>query len=131
MTEAAKEARERAFAPYSSFKVGAAVLGGSGRVYTGCNIENASFGLTVCAERVAIFNAISSGESEILAVVIVAGEHTIPRPCGACLQVMREFSVSGESLIIKVCALDGSCDTYSLKDYLPMPFDLNEHRGEQ
>ena len=124
MMAAARDVREKAYAPYSNFKVGAAVRGESGKVYLGCNVENVSSGLTVCAERVAIQNAISEGERAISAVVVVAGRNEISRPCGACLQVMREFAPPNETLVIAACSLDGSYDTFTLDDYLPMPFSL-------
>lgn len=124
LVEAAKEAWGRAYAPYSGFSVGAAVLAGSGKVYLGSNVENASYGLTVCAERVAIFKAVSEGEREIHAVAIVAHGDDIPRPCGACLQVMHEFAPSDDSLLILASTRDDSYDVYTLADYLPMPFSL-------
>jgi len=121
---AAREARERAYAPYSNFKVGAAVLAGSGKVYTGCNVENASYGLTVCAERVAVQKAVSEGERRIEAVAIVAGEDGIGRPCGACLQVIKEFAVNLDILIITASAGSGEYDVHALGEYLPLPFEL-------
>jgi cytidine deaminase len=130
MIEAAHNARRNAYAPYSGFKVGAAVLGGSSAIYTGCNIENASYGLTICAERVAIFKAISEGETVILAVVIVAGEHQPSPPCGACLQVISEFSPSDEPVTIVTCAADGSQYIRTLKDYLPTPFRLKVNKEQ-
>ena len=120
---AARDAREGAYAPYSGYKVGAAVLSASGKVYTGCNVENASYGLTICAERVAILKAVSEGESEITAVAIVAGESEIPRPCGACLQVMAEFASQDEPMRILVASADGNYEVHELADYLPMPFN--------
>jgi cytidine deaminase len=91
MREAMK-AREASYSPYSRFAVGAALLGVSGRVYLGCNVENASFGLTCCAERTALFKAVSEGEREFLAVAVTArAGHGAP-PCGACRQVLAEFS---------------------------------------
>ena len=124
MIAVARSARDRAYAPYSNFKVGAAVLGESGEVYTGCNVENASYGLTVCAERVAIQKAVSQGERRITAVAIVAGENDIGRPCGACLQVIKEFAVDADIPIITASAGDGSRDIHSLGEYLPLPFEL-------
>ena len=124
----AREARERAYAPYSGYRVGATVLGGSGKTYAGCNVENASYGLTVCAERVAILKAVSEGEREIQAIVIVAGGNEIPRPCGACLQVMAEFATPDEPLQILVASVDGACEVHALADYLPMPFRLEEKK---
>ena len=91
LVEAARQARQSAYAPYSHFAVGAAVLTRSGKVVTGCNIENASFGLTVCAERVAIWKAVSEGETDFLALAVVTSIDG--SPCGACRQVMAEFAL--------------------------------------
>ena len=85
---AARAARENAYAPYSNFRVGAALRASSGRVFGGCNVENASYGLTVCAERVAIFKAVSEGEKHFSAIAIAADEKTFTSPCGACRQVI-------------------------------------------
>ena len=101
LKQAAMDARKLAYAPYSKFLVGAAVLTKAGNVYTGCNVENASFGLTICAERVAIVNAISSGEKEIQAIAVCA--HPLAAPCGACRQFIVEFGAS-----IKVVSFDAS-----------------------
>ena len=117
--------RKNAYAPYSNFQVGAAVLGGSGKVYLGCNVENASYGLTVCAERVAIFKALSEGEREIRAVVVCAGESEPAPPCGACLQVMAEFAPKDEPLTVVTCSADGRHDANTLSDYLPTPFTFH------
>jgi len=92
----ANEAMERAYAPYSNFKVGAAVLMSSGKIYTGCNIENASYGATNCAERTAIFKAVSEGEKEIKAIAIVSSGKEFTYPCGICRQVIAEFMKEGE-----------------------------------
>ncbi|BBB92794.1 MAG TPA: cytidine deaminase [Methylomusa anaerophila] len=93
LLEAALLARKKAYAPYSNFKVGAAVLGKNDKIYGGCNIENASFGLSNCAERTAIFKAVSEGEKEIIALAVVANTTEPVSPCGACLQVMSEFGI--------------------------------------
>ncbi len=87
----AVKARERAYAPYSRFPVGAALLSRDGRLFTGCNVENASYGLTVCAERVALFRAVSEGAREFVAIAVACGESPCS-PCGACRQVLREFA---------------------------------------
>jgi cytidine deaminase len=88
----ARAARERAYAPYSRFPVGAALLGRSGRVFHGCNVENLSFGLTICAERAAVCDGIAAGETEFVAVAVIADSREPVTPCGACRQVLAEFS---------------------------------------
>ena len=117
----AKEARENAYAPYSNFKVGAALLGESGTVYLGCNVENASFGLTMCAERVALFKAVSEGERVFKAIAIYAGSKSAP-PCGACLQVMAEFG----DLDILLFDSKGSYVKWRISELLPQAFRLND-----
>ncbi|MFN2363451.1 MAG: cytidine deaminase [Halarsenatibacteraceae bacterium] len=92
LKQKAQEAREQAYVPYSEFPVGAALLTVNGNIYTGCNIENASFSLTNCAERTAIFKAVSAGETEFKAMAIVGDTPGPVSPCGACRQVMNEFS---------------------------------------
>lgn len=119
----ARDARENAYAPYSGFKVGAAVICDSGRVYTGCNVENASYGLSVCAERVAILKAVSEGEKHINAVAIVTDTDEPASPCGACLQVIAEFSQDDNPEII-ISNLNLEYEKKSLGDYLPKPFNL-------
>jgi cytidine deaminase len=96
LIEAAKRAQKSSYSPYSRYPVGAAVLAESGRIYTGCNVENASFGLAICAERVAIFKAVSHGEKKLRAVCVVAKSAS---PCGACRQVMLEFALKDAELI--------------------------------
>lgn len=96
LIEAAKRARRRAYCPYSRYPIGAAVLTESGRIFAGANIENASYGLAICAERVAVFNAVSRGEKGFRAVCVVGRS---PKPCGACRQVMLEFSSKETELI--------------------------------
>lgn len=93
LVEAAWEVREKAHAPYSQFKVGAALLSKDGRVFTGCNVENLSYGLTICAERVAIGSAVAAGVTEFQTVAVVADTDVPISPCGACRQVMAEFGV--------------------------------------
>ena len=92
LLQSAKSARDAAYAPYSNFKVGAAVLAGDGRIFTGCNIENASFGASMCAERVAIFAAVAAGQRQIQALAVIADTPQPVIPCGLCLQVLAEFS---------------------------------------
>lgn len=131
LIEKAGEARERAYAPYSEFKVGAALLCKSGKIYTGCNIENASYGATICAERTAIFKAVSEGEGDFEAIAIVgapAGEDIeFCPPCGMCRQVMTEFCDLDR---FKIVLSDGSEERiYSLKEMMPYSFDnLGDHR---
>jgi cytidine deaminase len=120
----AREALEKAYAPYSGYRVGAAVHTESDNAYLGSNIENASYGLTVCAERVAIWKAISAGDRGIETIVIVAEDDQMPRPCGACLQVMAEFAPKDKPLQIVTASPDGSYEVHSLADYLPMPFQF-------
>lgn len=92
LVEKAREAYIQAYAPYSRYPVGAAALFSSGRFYTGCNVENASFGLTVCAERNAIFQGVSRGERHLAGIAIAVPAESFPTPCGACRQVIREFT---------------------------------------
>lgn len=120
----AREAMDSAYAPYSGYRVGAVAFTKSGDAYTGCNVENASYGLTVCAERVAIWKAVSEGTDQIVALVIAVDDEEMPRPCGACLQVMAEFA--GQDLQIVTVRGDGSYESLTLDDYLPMPFRLEE-----
>jgi cytidine deaminase len=115
---AAGEARRRSYAPYSSFPVGAALLVSSGRIFTGCNIENSSFGLTVCAERVALFKAVSEGERTPVALALVAGSKPVT-PCGACRQVLAEFS---SDMTIILAGRTGEVEKVNLLELLPRPF---------
>ena len=100
LMDTAKEASKKSYSPFSKFAVGAGVLTSSGKVYGGCNIENSSFGMTICAERCAIFKAVSDGEQEILAVAIYSPNEDDCYPCGACRQVMYEFQGEKEIEII-------------------------------
>jgi len=92
LIEMALKAREKAYAPYSNFPVGAALLTTKGNIYTGCNVENISYGLTICAERVAVTNAISAGEDEFVSIAIAGSLDEATYPCGACLQFLAEFN---------------------------------------
>src|ERR1700757_3953878 len=118
---AALAVRENAFAPYSHFKVGAAIEDSDGRVHTGCNVENATYGLTVCAERVAIFKAISEGVRKFRRVAVAADTDLLPPPCGACRQILWEFCGDVEILLVNP---RGKIETYHLKDLFPKPFDV-------
>ena len=92
LADAAQKAKSNAFSPFSKFRVGAALLAENGTIFTGCNIENSSYGLTICAERVAIFNAISSGASNFTAIAVVSDDPGFTPPCGACRQVLSELA---------------------------------------
>lgn len=136
LVKLARAARERAYAPYSGFRVGAALLAGSGKVYTGCNVENASYGLSLCAERVALFRAVAEGE-RIFKVLAVAADAEgagaggpadggyaggMPAiPCGACRQVLAEFA---PGLEVIAAASDGRQQVYFLSELFPHPFSL-------
>jgi cytidine deaminase len=120
LIQAATQARERAYAPYSRFRVGAALRTTDGAIYTGCNIENGSYGATVCAERVAVFKAVSAGVREFEALAIVCGAEELARPCGICRQVLAEFSPSMQV----ICAnAKGEYDECGLDELLPHRFE--------
>lgn len=122
------EARERAYVPYSNFKVGAAVLGRDGQVYTGCNIENAAYGPTNCAERTAIFKAVSEGVLDFSALAVVADTEDPVTPCGVCRQVMAEFF--GPETPVFLGNLRGEISSTTLGDLLPGAFTKKELRQE-
>jgi cytidine deaminase len=115
----ALEVRENAYAPYSELSVGAALLGKSGRVYTGCNVENISYGLTICAERVAILKAISEGERDFEAIAIIADMEVPVPPCGACRQVLAEFSPEINVIMVN---LSRQKNVMQLSELFPEPF---------
>ena len=117
---AARAARENAHAPYSNFRVGAALRASSGRVYTGCNVENATYGLTVCAERVAIFKAISEGERGFDAIAVVTQTEVLTPPCGACRQIIWEFC--GDVPVV-LANLKGQVEVHEMSALFPRPFD--------
>jgi cytidine deaminase len=119
LVNAARAARRNAYAPYSRFRVGAAVLGGSGRIHTGCNVENSSYGLTICAERNAVFHAVAAGETRIVACAIDTGKAPSPS-CGSCRQVFAEFG--DRSMPIAFVGRRERC-LYTLADLLPHAFD--------
>lgn len=125
LTQAAMAARDRAYAPYSGFTVGAALLSSDGRVFTGCNIENASYGAANCAERTAVFNAVNEGEQEFLAVAIAGGAEGQPvedycPPCGICRQVLAEFCQPDASVILVIAG--GKLKVLSIGELLPHSF---------
>lgn len=117
---AAKKSRENAHAKFSNFKVGAALLSASGKVYGGCNVENATYGLTICAERVAIFKAISEGERRFSAIAVVTDTDALTPPCGACRQLIWEFC--GDVPVV-MANLHGKTETISMNQLFPKPFD--------
>jgi cytidine deaminase len=119
LIDKAKETRERAFAPFSGFKVGAAVETESGEIYSGCNVESASYGLTICAERVAIFSAVAAGHKRIAAVAVVADSKELTAPCGACRQIIWEF---GGDIPVIMENLVGDAKTVMMGKLLPLPF---------
>jgi cytidine deaminase len=122
LLHAAIEAREHAHAPFSNFKVGAAVEAEDGRIYTGCNIENATYGLTLCAERVAVFKAVSEGARKFKRIAVAADTGTLTPPCGACRQILWEFCGDAELTLVN---LEGKSETIRMKDIFPRPFDAS------
>jgi cytidine deaminase len=125
---AARSARQNAYAPYSKFGVGAAIATVSGETFTGCNIENLSFGLTMCAERAAVASAVASGHKDLAAIAIVADSRQPPVPCGACRQVLAEFN---PNLIIIAATTEGLVQRFELSKLLPAAKQgvLEEARG--
>ena len=120
LIEAAKKAADNAYAPYSGFQVGAALLTESGKIFAGCNVENSSYGLTNCAERTAIFKAVSERETKFTELVIFSKTNELFYPCGACRQVISEFS---SDLKITIISLSGEFET-NIKELLPHGFKL-------
>ncbi|HEX7713078.1 MAG TPA: cytidine deaminase [Bacillota bacterium] len=117
---AATEVRERAYTPYSHYKVGAALLGKSGRIYTGCNVENVSYGATICAERSAVVKAVSEGETTFTALAVIADGDLPASPCGICRQFLSEF---GGDLRLILANLRGERKEITLRELLPQAFD--------
>ena len=122
LVNAALAARENAFAPFSKFKVGAAIEDAEGRIHSGCNVENATYGLTVCAERVAVLKAVSEGVRQFHRIAITADTETLTPPCGACRQILWEFCGDIEIVLTN---LRGKTETYRLKELFPKPFDVS------
>ena len=116
LISAARDARRHAYAPYSQFAVGAALLTRSGKIFVGCNVENVSLGLTICAERAAIGCAIASGQSDFVAIAVVTDSASPALPCGACRQVLSEFS---PTMKIIAATLSGDVQEFSLQELLP------------
>lgn len=123
LIERARLAQSQAYAPYSKFKVGAALLTEEGEVYSGCNVENSSSGLTICAERVSLFKAISEGKRQFKTVAIYAEK--LAYPCGACLQALAEFSPGME---VYLASSKGELKRFNLKDLFPHPFRMNNNQ---
>ena len=120
LVSAAWAARERAFVPYSKFKVGAALLAEDGTVVTGCNVESASYGLTMCAERVAVFKGVSDGRTRFRCVAVVADTEELTPPCGACRQLLWEFAPDAEVILAN---LKGKAERTTVRELLPRGFD--------
>jgi cytidine deaminase len=123
MLTLAREARNGAHAPYSRFKVGAALKTRAGEIVTGANVENASYGLSMCAERVAVFKAVSEGLSDFDAIVVVAGSRRPSPPCGACRQILWELC---GDVIVHMVSLRGGSRTVRLSKLLPLPFGTDD-----
>ena len=122
LTAAALAAREYAHAPFSKFRVGAALEDDAGRLHTGCNVENATYGLTLCAERVAVFKAISEGARKFQRIAIAADTDTLTPPCGACRQILWEFCGDLEVILVNP---RGASEVLQLKDLFPRAFDAS------
>jgi cytidine deaminase len=120
LIEAALAVRDHAHTPFSGFKVGAAIEDENGRIYTGCNVENATYGLTICAERVAVFKAVSEGAGKLRRVAVVADTEKLTPPCGACRQILWEFCGDAELVLSN---LSGEQETLSVGQIFPRPFD--------
>jgi cytidine deaminase len=122
LLEAALRARNNAHAPFSNFKVGAAIEDDAGHIHTGCNVENATYGLTVCAERLAVFKAVSEGARKFTRVAVAADTDLLTPPCGACRQILWEFCGDIELILVN---LQGKTERFRLKDLFPRPFDAS------
>ncbi len=122
LIDAAKNVSKNAYVPYSGFQVGAALLTKSGKIFTGCNVENSSYGLTNCAERTAVFKAVSEGETEFTELVIFSNTDELFYPCGACRQVISEFS---SNLKVTVVSLKDKLET-NIAELLPHGFILDK-----
>jgi len=122
LVAAALAVRENALAPYSEFRVGAALEDDTGRIHTGCNVENATYGLTMCAERVAVFKALSEGARKFRRIAVAADTDTLTPPCGACRQILWEFCGDIEIILANP---RGGTETLRLRDLFPRPFDAS------
>jgi cytidine deaminase len=119
LVDAARQAREHSYSPYSGFRVGAALLTADGRMFTGTNVENASFGLSICAERTAVFKAVTAGVKKFTAIAICADGPKPTPPCGACRQVLVEFA---PRLTVLMCGEEGDVEEHLMSDLLVRPF---------
>lgn len=128
LIEAAQKARMQSVAPFSGFLVGAAVRTDDGKIYSGCNIESASYGLTVCAERVAIWKALSEGERHFSELAVVADTETLTPPCGTCRQIIWEFA---RNATIVFANLNGQSETFHMAELLPRAFDARFLQGSK
>ena len=126
LVQAARAARAHAYAPYSGYAVGAAVLTDDGRVFAGCNVENASYGLSVCAERVAVFSAIAAGARRLVAAAVCTPDGGTP--CGACRQVLLEFADAPEAFAVWIVSPDRVIACYTLADLIPHGFQRTLER---
>ena len=122
LLQAALDARAHAHAPFSKFHVGAALEDDAGRIHTGCNVENASYGLTLCAERIAVFKAISEGARKFRRIAVAADTDNLTPPCGACRQILWEFCGDIEIALVN---LRGKIETYKMSALFPKPFDAS------
>ena len=122
LVDAALAARHNAHTPFSNFKVGVALEDETGRIFTGCNVENATYGLTMCAERVAVFKAVSEGAQNFRRIAVAADTDLLTPPCGACRQILWEFCGDVEIVLVN---LQGKTETLRLKDLFPRPFDAS------
>ena len=126
LIDAAREVRENAYAPYSNFQVGAAVEADNGDIYVGCNVESASYGLTVCAERVAIWKGISRGEKHFKRIAVVVDTEELTPPCGVCRQIIWEFC---GDIPVTLANLSGATETFTASELLPRAFDATYLAG--
>lgn len=124
LLESAKKAKEKAYAPYSHFHVGAAIRTPTGRIYSGCNVENTSYGLTICAERNAIFQMISDGENRIAEILVIGDTEEFLPPCGACRQVIVEFSE--KETFVYMCNKHGEYKKTTVDELIPFTFFLEK-----
>lgn len=130
LIKAAAAAMRHAYCPYSRFRVGAAVLADGNRIFSGCNVENASYGLTICAERAAVAAAVSAGAKRILAVAVVTATGEAVAPCGACRQVLAEFATRDAMVYAATAARPAVISAWPLRSLLPAAFNLtNARRG--